>query len=259
MAKKIGIIAIKGGVGKTTVSANLAIAIAQQGKKVLAVDANFSAPNLGLHLGIIEPTYTLHDVFSGRVGIAKAVYRHELGFNFILSSLKKERRIRHNELKRELSKIEHLYDYIVIDSSPNLNEETLSAMMASDELFVVTSPDTTTLSTTLYAVKKAKERGTRITGLLLNKYYGKDFELSFEDIEQASGVPILAAFKHNINFAKATCNQRPLLAENANSFAAQEYRDLAACITKEQKTNIFTTIRRKIYTSPTERNRLSLN
>ena len=54
MNKVIGVISIKGGVGKTAVSASLASALSNlHDKKVLLVDANYSAPNLGLHMDII--------------------------------------------------------------------------------------------------------------------------------------------------------------------------------------------------------------
>ena len=60
--KVIGIISLKGGVGKTSSVANLGAALTEFGKKVLVVDANFSAPNLGLHLGLTNPEIKLHDV-----------------------------------------------------------------------------------------------------------------------------------------------------------------------------------------------------
>jgi len=258
MTKNIGIIAIKGGVGKTTVAANLAIAFAQLGRKVLAVDANFGAPNLGLHLGIVEPKYTLHDVFSNKVRIDKAVYEHELGFHFIASSLKKDFKIKPNKLKKELSRIEHHYDFVVLDSSPSLNEEMLATILASDKLLVVSSPDTTTLSTTLQAIKKAKANGTPIEGLIINKFYGKNFELKFEDIEELAGVPILAAFKHNIDFARSTCNQVPLVASNKGS-SVEEYRQLAAALAGVPlKPNLATSIRRLFKTTLPEKNRQKL-
>ena len=55
VAKTIGIVALKGGVGKTSVTAALGEAFASLGEKVLLVDGNLSAPNLGLHFNIIEP------------------------------------------------------------------------------------------------------------------------------------------------------------------------------------------------------------
>ena len=59
MSQSIGILSIKGGVGKTTTVVALGAAFAQQDKKVLIIDANFSAPNLGLHLGITQPAFSI--------------------------------------------------------------------------------------------------------------------------------------------------------------------------------------------------------
>ena len=62
MGKSIGILSIKGGVGKTSSVIALGDAISGFGKKVLLVDGNFSAPNLGIYLNILNPEKTLHDV-----------------------------------------------------------------------------------------------------------------------------------------------------------------------------------------------------
>ncbi|GAG95692.1 unnamed protein product [marine sediment metagenome] len=62
MGKAIGILSLKGGVGKTSVVAALGDAFADFGKKVLLIDANFSAPNLGLHFNIVDPEKTIHDL-----------------------------------------------------------------------------------------------------------------------------------------------------------------------------------------------------
>ena len=88
MSKTIGIISIKGGVGKTTAVSNLGAVLANEfKKKVLLVDANFSAPNLGLHLGIVNPENTLHDVMDNKVSVHEAIKKHDDGFHVLPASL----------------------------------------------------------------------------------------------------------------------------------------------------------------------------
>ncbi|MEK6933507.1 MAG: AAA family ATPase [Nanoarchaeota archaeon] len=74
MGKVIGIVAIKGGVGKTTIAASLATDLANNcNKKILLIDANYSAPNLGLHMDILLPEKTIHDVLEGKIKLKNAV------------------------------------------------------------------------------------------------------------------------------------------------------------------------------------------
>ena len=73
MAKTIGVLSLKGGVGKTSAVVALGDALSNFGKKVLLVDANFSAPNLGIHFNTIDPETTLHDVLSKKVNISQAI------------------------------------------------------------------------------------------------------------------------------------------------------------------------------------------
>ena len=74
MGKVIGIVAIKGGVGKTTIAASLATDLANNcNKKILLIDANYSAPNLGLHMDILLPEKTIHDVLEGKIKLKNAI------------------------------------------------------------------------------------------------------------------------------------------------------------------------------------------
>ena len=167
--KIIGIVSLKGGVGKTSSVANLGAVLASEfGKKTLVIDANFSAPNLGLHLGLVEPGATIHDILLNKANVNDAIYEHESGFHFIPGAYV-SRKVSPFKLKQKISYLKDYYDMILIDSSPNLNEEMLATMIASDELLVVTSPDYPTLSTTLRAVRLAKQKRTPITGLILNR------------------------------------------------------------------------------------------
>ncbi|MEK6860779.1 MAG: AAA family ATPase [Nanoarchaeota archaeon] len=233
MSKVIGIIAIKGGVGKTSCSANLGAALAYEfNKRVLLVDANFSAPNLALHFGLADPEATLHDTLSNKAKIGDAIYEYDKNLHIIPGSMLNEK-INPFKLREKLHKLKDLYDVIIIDSSPNLNNEILATMLASDELFVVTSPDFPTLSCTMHAVKVAKQRKTPISGLILNRTRNKGFELTLEDIEKNTGVPIVAVLKDDIKVLESVANTKPVVVHSPLSDVSIEYKKLAAAIVNE--------------------------
>jgi MinD-like ATPase involved in chromosome partitioning or flagellar assembly len=233
MGKVIGVLSLKGGVGKTSSVVSLGAALSSLGKKVLLVDANFSSPNLGIHLNIIDPEQTLHHVIGDDLGVHSAI--HELDdFHVLPSSVFPHKVIDPLELKRKLKDVKRSYDFILIDSSPALNRETLAAMTASDELFVVSTPDFSTLSMTLKAIRLAKQKGTPISGLILNKVYNKKFELSLENIEKTGEVPILAVIPHDVNVLRAQASFVPAVHHKPNSSSSLEYRRLASCIANEK-------------------------
>jgi MinD-like ATPase involved in chromosome partitioning or flagellar assembly len=232
MGKVIGVIAIKGGVGKTSAVTSLGASLARDfNKKVLVIDANFSAPNLALHIGMINPEITIHHVLDGKAKAHEAIYETEHGFDIIPGSLIYEK-VNPLALGEKIRDLRRRYDIILIDSSPNLNEEILSTMVASDELLVVTTPDIVTLSATLRAVKLAKERKTPIIGLILNKVYNKNFELPLEDIEKSSGVSVLAVLPHELNSLEALSKSIPSTLHK-NTPATKEYRKLAGSLIGE--------------------------
>ncbi len=232
MGKVIGVISIKGGVGKTTTAVNLGAILANEfNKKVLIVDANFSAPNLGLHLGIVDPEFTLHDVLNKNVPITKAIKKYEQ-FDVLPGALL-GRKINPFELKRKLNDIKKDYDVIILDSSPTLNEEIIATMVASDQLIAVTSPDFPTLSCTMHAVKVAKRKKTPIAGLILNKVRNKKFELSLEEIEEATDVPVLAVLPEDIKILESVAYTIPASQHSPLGKAVIEYKKLAAALIGE--------------------------
>lgn len=229
----MGIISLKGGVGKTSVVCSLGAGLASFGKKVLLVDGNFSAPNLGLHLNVVMPEVCMQDVLARKANISNAVY--DLGsFDVIFSSVSNKEKVNFFKLKEKLKILKDKYDFILIDSSPSLNEETLAVILASDELFVVSTPDHPSLSMTLKAVERARLRGMNINGLILNKTYSKDFEISLSEIEETLKTPVLAVIPYDVNVLKSLSEFDSLINYKPKSEASVEYKKLAAAICGEK-------------------------
>ncbi len=233
MARVIGILSLKGGVGKTSVVASLGSAIGDFNKKVLLVDGNFSAPNLGFQLNVVDPKVTLHHVLDRKAHLRDAIY-HAGKVDMVPSSIFGEPQINPLKLRDALKNVKRSYDIILLDSSPALNEETLAVMNASDELFVVTTPDYPTLSMTLKAVKIAKQKGVHINGLIINKVHNRDFELSSGDIEKTAEVPVLAVIPYDLNILRALANFVPSVDYKQKSEGSEEFRRLAAVLVGEK-------------------------
>lgn len=232
--KIFGIIALKGGVGKTTVVSNLGTSLARDyGKKVLMIDANFSTPHLGLHLGLLAPKYTLHHVLNDNHSIFEAIYQHELGFHIIPGKLAP---FQTNVLglRDKLEELREIYDVILIDSSPSLNEEMYATMAASDELLVVSSPDYPTLSSTIHAISVADTKEAKIRGIVINKAYKKKFELSKKDVEDASGSKVLSVVPENFRVLSALSRMNPVVVNFPRQNVSVEYKRLAGLLVDEK-------------------------
>ncbi|MBU1252601.1 MAG: MinD/ParA family protein [Nanoarchaeota archaeon] len=233
MGKTVGIISLKGGVGKTSVVSSLGAALSLRGKKVLLIDGNLSSPTLGLHLNVVDPEKTLHHVLNRSVTTQEAIY--DCGeFHIMPSSIFENVNVSPLMLRNRIRGLKRSYDVILIDSSPSLNEETLAVMLASDEILVVTTPDRPTLSATIKAIKLAKQRGTPISGLILNKVNNKNFEVSFEDVEETLDVPVLAVIPYDVAVLESLSNMMPYPFFKPKSKGSEEFRRLAAVMVGEK-------------------------
>jgi len=229
-AKIIGFISIKGGVGKTTAVSNLGLILAKDfNKKVLIVDGNFSGANLALHFGFTKLKHTLNDVLCGNINLQKAILEHSSGLHILPTSIF-AKKTEYGKFQQYLASLRGYYDLILIDSSPTLNQEMLATIMASDELFVITTPDHVTLNSTLHAVKVAKQKRTYLSGIIINKMRGKNFELSLEDIQEATKMPVVSVLYDNEGVMKALANGEPVSMSNKNNDVTVEYKKLAAAL-----------------------------
>jgi len=235
MAKVIGIVAVKGGVGKTTIASSLATDLANHfGKKVLLVDANYSSPHVALHMNIENPTKTVHDVITGRARINSAI-NTQYGVDVITGDYLPNHTINPFKLKSKIDSIKDNYDFIILDASPSVNEELLSAFVASDSLFIVSTPDEPTLTSSLKTALLAKHRNTPVHGIILNKIRDPNYELTLQEIESATGIPIVAKIHDHKSVGRALYTRIPVSLYNRNSQFSKQISAISSVITGERQ------------------------
>ena len=145
----------KGGVGKTTTAVNLGVTLAQQGKKVLLIDADAQA-NLTMSLGYHRPddlqvtlSTIMQDIIDDKsVDVTQGILHHGEGVDLLPSNIELsglEVRLinaisRESVLKTCISEVRKNYDYVLVDCMPSLGMLTINALAAADSVVIPTQP-----------------------------------------------------------------------------------------------------------------------
>ncbi|WP_099363000.1 MinD/ParA family protein [Fredinandcohnia onubensis] len=155
--KTIAVISGKGGVGKSNFSLNFSIALSQFGKKALLFDMDIGMGNIDILMGITAH-HTIVDLFEKKLSITDLLIKGPDGIDYIaggngLSSLFKLDESKSQYLIDQLQSVLHDYDYIIFDMGAGMSEESVKFLMAMDEIFVITTPEPTSI-TDAYSVIK---------------------------------------------------------------------------------------------------------
>ena len=145
MSEVIVIKSGKGGVGKTTTTANLGVGLAKRGKNVVLIDTDTGLRNLDLLLGLENRImYDLVDVTEGRVPYKKALVRHkkyETLFLLPTSQIKDKSAVNPAQLMVLCDELRKQYDYVIIDCPAGIEQGFKTAIAAADRAIVVTMPE----------------------------------------------------------------------------------------------------------------------
>lgn len=161
-AKVITVTSGKGGVGKTNVTVNLAIALSEMGKRVAILDADFGLANIDVMLGII-PKLTLVDVIYNNRSILEVLTDGPKNIKFISggSGVEDLVKLDDEQLERFISNIsllDKLADIVLIDTGAGLSESVMSFVMAANEVILVTTPEPTSITDAYALIKVVSHR-----------------------------------------------------------------------------------------------------
>jgi len=161
MGRVIVLTSGKGGVGKSTSTANLGTALAILGKKTVVVDADVGLRNLDIIMGLeSRVVYTSMDVIDGICDMAKAMVKDRRVENLsLLAASQKNNKndIQPEQMKKICTELKEEFDYVLIDSPAGIEQGFRNAAAGADEALIVTTPE-------VAAVRDAD----RIIGLLQN-------------------------------------------------------------------------------------------
>lgn len=251
MTKIISTHSFRGGTGKSNVTANIATALAQDGNRVGVFDGDIQSPGIHIIFGLQDTSvgYTLNDYLWGNCKIEEAahkVFEDESGGQIYLvpASIKPNDIARilrekydandmHNAFRDLVSALD--LDYLLIDTHPGLNEETLLSVAISDALVIILRPDQQDFQGTSVTVDIARRLRVPQVELVVNKMPPEyDFADVRRKVEKAYNCSVAALLPLSLDIAHNASATVFSLAHPDHDFTRGIQRIVAALTADEQ-------------------------
>ncbi len=252
MAKTMVITSGKGGVGKSSVSVNLAYALSENNYKVCLIDADFGLKNLDVMLGLENRTlYDMQDVIDGICTIEQALVKDKRYKSLSLlpacKSLQFED-MNSEHMKNIINVIKKDFDYIIIDSPAGVEKGFNYAISVVQEAILVVNLDIASLRDADRVVGLLMKEGIHNISMLINKVnmddIGKQRSLSIEDAKDILSLPLLGIIFEDHLMIEANNKGVPLFM-NHDSVIKQCFMNIVGRI--EGKSIPFTTIKKTTF------------
>ena len=251
-ARVITVTSGKGGVGKSSISVNLAIALSQRDRRVVVLDADFGLANVEIMLGI-HPRYTLAVLmFRGRSITDIITYGPEnVGFISGGSGIEEMANLTREQvfmMIHKLSELDHLADVVIVDTGAGIGNSVLEFVAASSEVLLVTTPEPTSI-TDAYALLKSLNRcssfSPRQTAVKMIANQVRDYDDASE-LFQKIGVVVnkfldvkieyLGGIPYDTNMSRAVISQNPVVLAAPRSVTARSLNQIAdKLVDREEK------------------------
>ncbi|WP_350346170.1 MinD/ParA family protein [Heyndrickxia faecalis] len=237
-AKTLAVASGKGGVGKSNISVNLAMALAERGKKVLLFDLDVGMGNIHVLLGL-DASYTISDFINRNIPLAQMICDGPAGISYIsagngFAQIVEMEEAAVTRLVTELELLQYDFDYIIFDMGAGAAPSSLKILLSADDIFIVTTPEPTAItdaysmmkyiymqqfSAPLYLIcnRAEKEKDGMLTlnrlQFTVKKFLGKE-------------VNILGVVPEDAHVKKAVSRQLPFYSAFPHSAAARRIDEL---------------------------------
>ncbi len=239
--KVITVTSGKGGVGKTTATANIGAALAELGHKVVCIDADIGLRNLDVVLGLENRiVYDLVDVIEGRCRLRQAMIRDKrLPELFLIpaAQTRDKSAVSPSDMVRLCDELRADNDWILIDSPAGIERGFRNAVAPADLVIVVTNPEVSAVrdADRIIGLVEAEEKGP--TRLVINRIKPEMVRrgdmLSMEDILELLAVEMIGMVPDDEHVILSTNRGLPVVLEN-KSRAGQAFRNIALRLKGEQ-------------------------
>jgi septum site-determining protein MinD len=241
-ARTITVTSGKGGVGKTTATANLAVALARLGRRVVCVDADIGLRNLDVVMGLENRiVYDLVDVVEGRCKLRQAMVKDKRVPDLYLlpaAQTRDKTAVSPQDMIALTNQLRADFDFIMIDSPAGIEWGFRNALAPADEVIVVTNPEAPAVrdADRIVGLIEAEERHIP-TSLVINRakidMIRRGDMLSVDDVLEILSIRLLGVIPDDESIIISANRGSPLTLDDDKNPASDAFRDIARRITGE--------------------------